>query len=288
MVKDRLNPLNDYLFLKVMGEKGDEEQLCAFLNAVLGRQGPDAIETVEIIENKAITAEVIGDKTSILDVRARTGGGERTNIEVQLRNLGNMDRRSLFYWSLEYSRGMEAGKDYREAAKVIAINIVNYEFLAQVPEFHTIFHIWEDEHRVLLTDALEIHFIDMVKFRRMKDKDLIHEPLQRWLTWFDRESPKSLVEEVLKMDGAIQKAEEKLEYVSIDKEALRAYQMRELALSDWTSGLNHAREEGMREGIREGTLKKAQEIARNLKKFGIPVEHIAQGTGLSVEDIAKL
>jgi hypothetical protein len=35
----RLNPLNDYIFLKIMGEKGDEEQLLAFLNAVLGRHG---------------------------------------------------------------------------------------------------------------------------------------------------------------------------------------------------------------------------------------------------------
>jgi hypothetical protein len=34
---ERRNPLNDYLFLKVMGEKGDEVQLLAFLNAVLKR-----------------------------------------------------------------------------------------------------------------------------------------------------------------------------------------------------------------------------------------------------------
>ncbi|MDR0586872.1 MAG: Rpn family recombination-promoting nuclease/putative transposase [Treponema sp.] len=102
MIKERLNPLNDYIFLKIMGEKGDEEQLLAFLNAVLERKGTYAIESVEIIENRTITAEVIGDKTSILDVRARTAAGERVNIEVQLRNLGNMDRRSLFYsqWGL--------------------------------------------------------------------------------------------------------------------------------------------------------------------------------------------
>jgi hypothetical protein len=31
---ERLNPLNDFLFLKVMGEKGDEVQLLAFINAV--------------------------------------------------------------------------------------------------------------------------------------------------------------------------------------------------------------------------------------------------------------
>jgi predicted transposase/invertase (TIGR01784 family) len=285
MTQERLNPLNDYLFLRIMGEKGDEEQLRAFLNAVLGRKGRDAIETVEIVENKTLAAEVIGDKTSILDARARTGRREWVDIEVQIRNPGNMERRSLFYWSREFSRGLDAGREYRESPNIININIVNYEFLPQVPAFHTSFHIWEDTHReVLLTDALEIRFIDMVKFRRHEGKDLRKEPLHRWLTWFDKDSPQAIVEEVIEMDTAIRKAEERLAYVSSDKEALRAYQMRELALSDWTSGINHARREGRKEGRKEGQ----REIASKMRKRGIPVAQIAEDTGLSVEDIEKL
>jgi predicted transposase/invertase (TIGR01784 family) len=293
MPKERLNPLNDYLFLKIMGEKGDEEQLLAFLNAVLKRDGEQAIASVEILENRAITAGIAGDKTSILDVRARTAGGERVNIEVQLRNLGNMNRRSLFYWSLEFSRGLEAGQDYQETPNVIAINIVNYEFLERVPAFHTSFHIREDTYpEVILTDALEIHFIDMVKFRRMAEKDIKNDALQRWLAWFDRESPAALVEEVLTMDTAIQKAEEKMVFVSRDKEALRAYQMRELALSDWTSGINHARREGRLEGRlegrQEGEQEKALAIAKNALAEGVPVETICKITGLDIDAIRKL
>jgi predicted transposase/invertase (TIGR01784 family) len=293
MATERLNPLNDYLFLKIMGEKGDEEQLLAFLNAVLRRDGKAAIASVEIIENRTITAEVAGDKTSILDVRAKTARGERVNIEVQLRNLGNMDRRSLFYWSLEFSHGLEAGQDYEETPNVIAINIVNYEFMPPVPAFHTSFHIWEDTHRdVLLTDALEIHFIDMVKFRRLADRDIRNDPLQRWMTWFDKESPSRLVEEVVTMDTAIQKAEEKMVYVSNDKETLRAYQMREMALSDWTSGLNHARregkQEGRREGKREGKREGILEIARNALEKRLPIDTIAEITGLDTDAIKRL
>jgi predicted transposase/invertase (TIGR01784 family) len=128
----------------------------------------------------------------------------------------------------------------------------------------------------------------MVKFRRLSGKDIGREALQRWLTWLDKESPREAVEEVIRMDSGIRKAEEKMEYVTRDKEALRAYQMREMALSDWTSGLNHARKEGIQEGMQEGIQKGRLEIARNLKKIGVPVGQIAQGTGLSVEDIAKL
>jgi predicted transposase/invertase (TIGR01784 family) len=69
-----------------------------------------------------------------------------------------------------------------------------------------------------------------------------------------------------------------------DKEALGVYQMREMALSDRTSGFNPARREGMREGILTGR----QEIAGNLKKMGLPVGQIAHATGLSAEEIETL
>ncbi|GHT80222.1 hypothetical protein FACS1894130_11100 [Spirochaetia bacterium] len=151
---ERLNPLNDFLFLKMMGEKGDEEQLLAFLNAVLKRSGREHLQSVEIIENRAIPADVIGGKSSVLDVRARTEAGDGVEIEVQLRNLGNMDRRSLFYWSREFTRGLASGQEYEEVPNVIAINIVGYEFLPQVPDYQTTFHIWEDRHRdIMLTDG---------------------------------------------------------------------------------------------------------------------------------------
>ncbi|GHV36711.1 hypothetical protein AGMMS49546_02580 [Spirochaetia bacterium] len=281
---ERLNPLNDYLFFKVMGEKGDEEQLLAFLNAVLKRTGSNRLVSVEILENKTFTAEVIGDKSSILDIRAVLEDQSRVNIEVQLRNLGNMDRRSLFYWSREYTRSLDAGKDYLELPNVIAINIVNFEFLP-TGDFHTSFHLWEDTDRaVMLTDALEIHFVDMIKFKALREKDIRNNPLHRWMSWFDKDSSPELVEEVVKMDTAIQKAQERVDHVSIDKEALRAYQMREMALSDYTSGINHAKREGLREGLREGK----QEVARKMKESGEAKSRITMFTGLTSEEIEKL
>jgi predicted transposase/invertase (TIGR01784 family) len=276
MAVERLNPLNDYLFLKIMGEKGDEEQLLAFLNAVLNREGKHRLLSVEIIENRTLTAEIVGDKTSILDVRSKTGDGTRVNVEVQLRNLGNMDRRSLFYWSREYSKGIEAGQEYQELPNVIAINIINFEFMPEAG-FHSSFHLWEDtDKKLMLTDALEIHFIDMVKFRRLQEKDIRNDPLHRWLTYFDKESPERNVEEAIKMDTAIQKAQERAAFVAGDKDALHAYQMREMALSDWTSGINHAKREG------------AKDIAKRLKAMGDTIDRIAQATGLSDNEIKDL
>ena len=163
--QERLNPLNDFLFCKIMGEKGSEIQLLGFLNAVLGKTGDDRIASVEILEDKTFTADFIGNKTSILDVRAVLQDGTKVNVEVQLRNLGNMDRRSLFYWSKEYTRSLIAGQDYNELPCTIAINIVNFEYL-DAENFHTVFRLREDkEPSLVLTDALEIHFLDMVQYK---------------------------------------------------------------------------------------------------------------------------
>ncbi|MDR1997298.1 MAG: Rpn family recombination-promoting nuclease/putative transposase, partial [Candidatus Margulisbacteria bacterium] len=114
---------------------------------------------------------------------AVTNDGAKINIEVQLCNLGDMDRRSLFYWSREYARGIKAGENYLSLPKVITINIVNFEFIP-LPEFQTSFRLREDRYRdYVLTDVLEIHFIDMVKFRRLPEKDIGHNDLHRDRAW---------------------------------------------------------------------------------------------------------
>ena len=314
----RFNPLNDYLFVKVMGEKGDEVQLLGFLNAVLDRTGNDRLASVEIIESKTFSAETLGDKSSILDVRAMLQDGTMVNIEVQLRNLGNMDRRSLFYWSKEFTKGIKAGQDYRELPNAIAINIINFQFL-ETENFHTVFHLREDnEHSLVLTDALEIHFLDMVKYRRQqrtvrpkvcgRRKDMENEPLHRWLAWLDENSPPELIAEVVGTDDTIKAAQERLVYVTGDDEAIRAYEMRQMALSDLTSYKNFAREEGLKEGreegikqglkqgleqgleqgIEQGIEKNRVETARKMKLRGRPIDEIAEDTGLSIETIKEL
>jgi predicted transposase/invertase (TIGR01784 family) len=125
----KFDPLNDYLFYKVMGEKGDEVQLLGFLNAVLGKSGDDKFTSVEILENKTFTPKVIGDKSSILDVRAVLHGDTKINVEVQLRDQNNIDKRSLFYWSRDFSSSLQAGQDYGELPDVIAINMDLHKIL---------------------------------------------------------------------------------------------------------------------------------------------------------------
>jgi len=272
------DPLNDFLFYKVMGEKGDEVQLLGFINAVLGKTGDDKFTSVEILENKTFTPENIGDKSVTFDVRAVLHGKTRVNVEVQLRNEHNMDKRSLFYWSEEFIDSLKAGQDYSELPDVIAINIIDFNYI-NTRSFHSCFRLRDDNERnVILTNSLEIHFINMVKYRKTREK--INDPLSHWLTWFDRSSTPELIEEVVKMDNAIQTADEKLLYVTGDEDARRAYLTRFRAMCDWTSAQNASHRKGREEGILI--------TARNALKEGLPVEIVQKITGLSLDAIKRL
>jgi hypothetical protein len=77
----------------------------------------------------------------------------------------------------------------------------------------------------MLTDALEIHFISMAKFRQSGKNDIVHNRLYRWLAFFDKNTDEETLKTIITMDTAIAKAQEKIKRVSSSKEALRVYQM---------------------------------------------------------------
>ena len=293
---ERFNPLNDYLFYKVMGVKGDEIQLLGFLNAVLGQSGKEPIKDLEIVENNFFAADVINGKSCILDTRAVLADGTKVNIEVQLRNEHNMDRRSLFYWSRIYSENVEQGRDYKDLPNVIAINIVDFDFPAR-GNTHTCFKLRDTANPdLILTEALEIHFINMVKWRKIKEKDIVNNSLHRWLTWFDERSPPELVEEVASMDSSIMSAEAKKAYFSKDKDERDLYFRRMLAIMDQNNGLAWARREGEEKGHEEGKAEGRVEgekattlaIARNLLADGAAPEYVQKITGLDLDTIKQL
>ena len=83
-MSSKYDPLNNFLFYKVFGEKGDEVQLLGFINAVLGKTGDEKFVSVEILENKTFMAEIMNGKSCVLDVRAKMPNGSMVNVEVQI------------------------------------------------------------------------------------------------------------------------------------------------------------------------------------------------------------
>ena len=293
----RLNPLDNFLFYKVFGEKGSEVQLIGLLNAVLGNagalSGKEPIKSVDIQENKSFLKDFENGKSCVLDVLAVLHDGTRVNIEVQIRNEHNMDRRSLFYWSKVYTISLNEGLDYKELPNVIAINIVDFNFPKE-GGFHTCFHLREDtEPSIILTDALEIHFINMVKWRKIKDKDVQKESLHRWLTWLNDSSPPELVEEVINMDMTILTANERQSLLTATDWEIQDYiRRREMFELDQISRYNNAMRKGElkgeRKGERKGEKRAKVNIARNLLAEGSTPEFVQKITGLDMDTLNGL
>jgi len=52
----------------------------------------------------------------------------------------------------------------------------------------------------------------------------------------------------------------------------------------WIAGMQQGLQQGMQQGMQQGIL----QTAATFKKMGIPITTIAQGTGLSVEEVEKI
>ncbi|MCL2765685.1 MAG: Rpn family recombination-promoting nuclease/putative transposase [Treponema sp.] len=272
IIDTRLDPLDDFIFYKVFGETGDEVQLLSFINAVLGKKGDDKFVSVEILENTSYMAEIMGGKSCTLDVKAQLPTGAMVNIEVQLDDRYNMNRRSLFYLSREYNRILKFGDNYNKLPDLIAINIVNYNFPA-TKNFHSCFHLREDtEHDFVLSKALEIHYINMVKYRK-QGKGKLDDPLCRWLAWLNRNSSAEHLEEAINMDAAIKAADERMVNVTtMSADEFDAYFRYKQAKWEQAHAINEVK-----------TM-----IARNALSKGATLEFISDITGLSREDIKEI
>jgi len=78
------------------------------------------------------------------------------------------------------------------------------------------------------------------------------------------------------------------EIARLDPKEMKAYDESLKVLWDNYSIIETAKEEGREEGREKGRVERDIEIAREMKKEGLPVSQIARFTGLSIEEIERL
>jgi predicted transposase/invertase (TIGR01784 family) len=278
---NRLKPTNDFIFKKMFGEIEVKENLISLLNAILKLDGDKKLKDIVIIENKELVKELITDKTGRLDIRAETLDNTQIDIEIQLIDQKNIVERMLYYMSKMYSESIKSGGKYKDLKKTIVIGILDFDYF-DIPKFHSTYHFYEDEvNNFMLTDKLELNFVEMPKFRKVS-KD-INNPLHRWLLFLENDIPKEMLREVVQMDSVIRKAEERLEWLSSDEDTIKLYKAREEALIEKMSLIDEAEERG----IEKGEYQKSIEIAKKLIDV-LDVKTIALKTGLPTEIIEKI
>jgi predicted transposase/invertase (TIGR01784 family) len=256
------------------------------LNAILRLDGSRRIINLTVIENKQLTKKLIDDKTGRLDVRAETADKVQINIEVQLADYRNMPRRTLFYLSKLYTDSIKSGGKYEELKKTITINIVDFN-LFEFERFHSTFHFYEDhEVKYMLTDAMEVHFLEYPKFKATRKN--LQDPLHRWLLFLDEKLPDDQLKELVEMDPVIGKAEERLEWLSSDEETIRLYEAREHSLIERNSLIAEGEARGEARGEAKGQAKAKAETALAMLRKGLDPALIAEVTGLFATEIERL
>ena len=274
---ERLDPKVDVVFKRVFGAEENKSILISFLNAVLGWSGERQIVAVEIL-NPYLEQETITDSYGILDIKVQLGSGELVDIEMQIGDRADMERRSTFYICRMFGDQKIIKGKYKDLKRAIAINILNFVRIKGSQRYHTRFRLRELEEGIELTDAIEIHFIELPK---LKEEMANHgSPLDRWVMFLKGWDDMKLLERLSEEDPAIAQARQALEEMAADPRAKEIYEQRLKAIMDKNSDLYEAELKGEQKG--------KLETARNALLKGADVEFVAEITGLPLETVQKL
>jgi predicted transposase/invertase (TIGR01784 family) len=284
---DFIKPTSDIVIHYLLGSEHNKDLLLSFINAVLEDADMPLIDKVEI-KNPFNIKHHTYDKMSILDLKAEDESGKTYNIEVQL--LGNefFANRSLYYWAKNYSAQLGESSEYHTLLPVICINILEFNLIEDLDKVHTCFlPIEKDNNDLILTDHLEIHFIELKKFDEKKSQ--LKSDLAKWIQYFKYEGKENeAMKTILHNDSVIKKAHK--EYINFtgSDEYRELYEARQKWIRDQATLVYGAREEGKKEGVREGNRERALTIAKKLLNKGVAVEEVADMTGLEINEVKKI
>ena len=94
--------------------------------------------------------------------------------------------------------------------------------------------------------------------------------------------------EVAENDDFVKRIHQKVEEANQDAEVSEIMTIEEEMKVRYSYGYKEGRSEGLAEGETIGAAQEKREIAKNLKKSGIPIDVIAKNTGLTAEEVEKL
>ncbi len=284
--KKMLSPKIDVVFKMLFGEQKHERITKKLIEDVI----EEKVETIELEQTPYLWGNQADDKLGIIDVRATINGKNPIDIEMQILDNHDIEKRILFYWSKLYLKQIDRGDDYNKLNRSISIIFLDYEIekLKQLP-IHTKWQIRSDKNgKTILTEDLEIHIIEIPKINRMLENG----KLKKWILFL--ENPEG--EETKKMaekEKEIKEAIETLEDISSDEAKERIAELRQKYIMDTKSQLRTAEEKGLKKGIKEGLKKgleegiksEKKEIAKKMLQENIALETIIEITGLTEDEI---
>ena len=164
--------------------------------------------------------------------------------------------------------------------KTIVIAIMNFEYFKE-GDFHEIATIKRNTENIPLTDKMELHYIQLPKFRKKCKK--LSSGIDYWLALimnFEMEEVKKMAKE----KKALQKAIDETEYLTGEEAEKRWAYLRLKAEIDE----NTAYSNGLEQGVEKGERQEKIAIAKKMLEQKADIEFIKTCTGLAEEEINKL
>ena len=160
---------------------------------------------------------------------------------------------------------------------------------------HTCYLLKEKNTNKILTDHIQLHgycpplaYVEIPKFDKNSN---IRKELKNWIL-FLKSNKEEDMSQLLKEDTIFEKAIDKYNYFTDNKDLLNEYDRREAFLVYQSSIMRDATEEGFEKGIKKGKLEGLKEgkisMAIAMKKDGADINLISKYTGLSLKEIRKL
>ena len=275
------NTLNDFFVRYLLSDRGSEAILLDFINSIMLDSNMKTFRSVEIL-TPFNYKENYEDKETITDVKCITQNGSVVIIEIQLQGNSRFPERILYYWASNYSKLLKQGEKYDALTPVISINLLNFN-LDDSENIHSCYMIYDTGNQRLLTDHLQIHIIEVKKFKY----NLLKPDLNCWLKFFtinESDNKEVIMSELVKEKPIMEEVQKRYNNFIKDRLMMNEYDKRQAYLY----GNQIMLEEERRLGIEEGKKEQQIYIARNFKKAGIDIKIISENTGLSIEEIENL
>ncbi len=201
-----------------------------------------------------------------------TVNGQRVDLEVQVCNEGDYPERVMYYWAREFSSALLTGHGYSELPKTVIISIIDF-IQFDCEEYHSFFQPLESKWHTLLSDKMGFHFFELPKLPdQVNGKDM----LLLWLSLFKADTEEEL-EKIKEMEvPSMNQAINAYYTITASSEFREKERLRAKARHDEAQALYNARRE------------RDIEIARKALRKNMPIDDIADITGLSREEIADL
>ena len=278
-----INVLNDYFVRYLFSSSDSNAILLDFINSIMLDSNMKTFRDVEIL-NPFNCKENYQDKETIVDVKCITQNGTVVIIEIQLQGNSRFPERILYYWASNYSKLLKQGEKYDALTPVISINLLNFN-LDDNDSIHSCYMIYDTNNKRLLTDHLQIHIIELKKFKY----NILQPDLNCWLKFFTMKDNKGeIMSDLVKEKPIMEEVQKRYNNFIKDRLMMNEYDKREAYLYGNQIMLEEERRLGIKEGIEQGEKNKAISMAKNMKKDKVDFYTISKYTGLSIEEIKKL